>query len=99
MATQPPDDILQPFLELAQAIIEAAANRDYATLGRLIGENLHPELVDLMVYVRSPLGFLTITGQFIDLWQLDLGRHEPPGGLSRVPTPEQVALVLRGAQR
>jgi hypothetical protein len=53
---------LQPFRELAQALREASENKDYPTLGRLLGDNLNPPLVDVLVYIRSNRGTITLIG-------------------------------------
>jgi hypothetical protein len=95
MATpsQPPES-LQPFRQLAQALREAAQDRDYAALGQLITENLQPGLVDLIVYVRPSIGHLTIVGRFVHMWS-----PPAPDVIGREPSLEEMAVVLRAAAR
>jgi hypothetical protein len=94
VSTTPPDDTLQPFIELAQALRNAAASRNHAELGLLISEHLDPELVDVMAYIRSPLGNLTLIGRFVDFWSPLV-----PDTVSREPTLDEMAVVLRLAAR
>jgi hypothetical protein len=54
-----PDDSLLPYLELAQRIRNAAANKDYPTLGPLLVDHLDPSVVDMMTYIRSERGHLS----------------------------------------
>ena len=92
--SQPPGDSLQPFRQLAQDLREASANRDHATAGRLVVEHLQPETVSVMLYVTTPLGYLTIIGAYVQLW-------EPlaPEVLNREPSLDDMAIVLRAAAR
>jgi hypothetical protein len=94
MATQPPANSLQPFIELAQSLREAAANHDYATVGSLVIENLAPEMVSVMVYVTTPLGHLTIVGGYFQLWS-----PMAPSRINREPSLGDMAVILRAAAR
>jgi hypothetical protein len=94
MSTQPPGDSLQPFIELAQSLRDAAANRDYTELGRLITDNLDPDLATVMLYVTTPIGHLTIVGSYIQHWS-----PLTPDELNREPNLTDMALVLRAARR
>jgi hypothetical protein len=89
-----PQDSLQPFIELAQEMREASANRDYAALGRLLTENLNPDMANVMLYIHSPLGHLTIIGGYTQLWS-----QSAPEVLAREPTLTEMAVVLRAAWR
>jgi hypothetical protein len=93
--SQPPGDSLQRFVKLAQELREASRNRDYATLGRLLADNLQPDSLDVLIYVRTSIGTLTLIGSYSDFWN----RSTSPTGLSREPTLEEMALVLQAARR
>jgi hypothetical protein len=94
MVTQPPEDNIQLFRTLAQEMRETAARRAYGQLGLLISSYLNPDMVDLMVYVRTPLGHLTIVGAYAQLWS-----PSAPEVLAREPTLEEMAVVLQAAAR
>jgi hypothetical protein len=93
MATQPPDD-LSPFIQLAQDLREASATRDYTNVGRLVTENLQPDQVDIIVYIRTPLGHLTIVGSYIQQWS-----PMAPDRLNYEPSLNDMAVILRAAAR
>jgi hypothetical protein len=94
MATQTPDGSLQPYVVLGHALREASANRDYVALGTLLTQYLDPAAVDIVVYVRSQVGHLTFLGAYVQLWPA-----QPPNALSREPSVEEMAVVLREAAR
>jgi hypothetical protein len=94
MTTQPPDESLHPYLVLAQEIRAASANRDYVTLGTLLVEHLQPDMVDVMVYLHSSVGHLTLQGSYVQIWS-----PIPPGALGREPTLGEMALILQAAAR
>jgi hypothetical protein len=93
-ATQPPDNSLNHFRELARSLREAAENRDCAALGTLVAENLQPDVVNVMVYIHSPAGHLTLLGSYVQIWS-----PRTPNALSREATIEDMAVVLRSAAR
>jgi hypothetical protein len=93
-ASQPPDNNIQHFINLAQALRTASGNRDFAALGQLLAENLRPDLVDTMVYVRPQVGHLTLVAGFMHLWMPPLS-----GVVAREPTLEEMAVVLQAASR
>jgi hypothetical protein len=88
-----PKEDNQRFIALAQALRDASRDRNYPFLGRLL-ENLQPKLVDTMVYIRPEIGHLALIGGFEHLWM-------PPneGIVAREPTLEEMAAVLRAADR
>jgi hypothetical protein len=94
VSTQPPNHSLQRFIDLAQELRDASENRDYRALGNLLADHLRPDQVSVMVYIRSPLGHLTITGGYSQLWNPQI-----PAVLAREPTILEIALVLRAAAR
>jgi hypothetical protein len=82
-------------MQLAQDIRRTSASKDYSTLGRLLSDNLNPPNLDVMVYVRSTVGNLTIIGAHVDYWS----RGTEPTALARDPSLEEFALVLQAATR
>jgi hypothetical protein len=62
-------------------------------LGRLLTENLQSDRVDVLIYVRTTVGTLTIIGAYGNYWN----RSTSPTDLSRKPTLKEMAAVLRSA--
>jgi hypothetical protein len=58
MSTQP-DGSLNEFMVLGHALREASTSRDFVTLANLITDFLSPDAIDMVLYFRSPAGFLT----------------------------------------
>jgi hypothetical protein len=87
------DNSLQPYRQLAQDITRASASKDFALLGRLLSDWLNPNNIDVLIYVRSTVGNLTIVGNVVDYWS----RSTEPTTLAREPSLEEFALVLQAA--
>jgi hypothetical protein len=64
-------------------------------LGRLLSDNINPQAIDVMVYIRSTVGNLTIIGSHVDYWN----RETSPLALAREPSLDEMARVLRDARR
>jgi hypothetical protein len=92
--SQPPSNSLQQFRQLARSLRGAAENRDYAALGTLLGENLQPDTVNVMVYINTAVGHLTILSSYVQLWS-----PLTPNPLSHEATIDDMARVLRSAAR
>jgi hypothetical protein len=93
--SQPPNDILQRFINIGHTLRRASRARDYITLCRLLGQHLDPQGVDVMVYIRTPAGTLTLVGSHADLWLEETG----PMALSREPSREDLARLHYQARR
>jgi hypothetical protein len=91
---QLPDEHLQPFIKLAQEIRNAAAQKDYVSLGTLLMEHLNSDLVEVMLYIHSQRGHLTILGGYIQMWS-----PQPVGTIGREPSLGEMALILQAAAR
>jgi hypothetical protein len=52
-------------------------------------------MVDLLVYIRSTGGTLTLIGAHTDLWNREIS----PMALSREPTIDEMAVVLQAAAK
>jgi hypothetical protein len=94
MSTNPRNS-LQSWIALSQALREASREKDFATLGRLLGDNLDSRLVDNLIYIRVDFATVTLVGAHSDYWSTATSVM----ALSREPSLEEMAQVLQSAAR